>query len=168
MLHHWPIPGDQMSPPPATLLHAKDSINGSWIPSSTEQSLCKPLLFSRSARIGYLPLWMHQGLSPPWLITSRGFIATLNMKSRLAIKFPPPLWVVIKCPAPEKTKFVKFPPFRAGGDVKCLGYAGGECLSFDLTGTLPAQSGKAYTPAEWRFCVGRQKNRLSAVATTFL
>ena len=121
MLHQWSIPGDQMPPPPATLLHAKDIINGFWIPSSTEQSLCKPLLFSRSARIGYLPLWMHQGLSPPWFITSRGIIATLNMKSRLAIKFPTP----IKCPAPGKTKFIKFPPFRAGGDVKCPGYAGG-------------------------------------------
>ena len=121
MLHQWSIAGDQMPPPPATLLHAKDIINGFWIPSSTEQSLCKPLLFSRSARIGYLPLWMHQGLSPPWFITSRGIIATLNMKSRLAIKFPTP----IKCPTPGKTKFIKFPPFRAGGDVKCPGYAGG-------------------------------------------
>ena len=97
-----------------TLLHAKDNINGSWIPSSTEQSLCKPLLFSKSTQIRYLLLWMHQGLSPPWFIMSRGISATLNMKSRLTIKFP-------KCPTPGKTKFIKFPPSRAGKDVKCPG-----------------------------------------------
>ena len=42
-------------------------------------------------------------------------------------------------PAPGESKLIKFPPSRAGKDVKCLGYArggGGECLSFDLTGTL--------------------------------
>ena len=36
-------------------------------------------------------------------------------------------------PAPGKTKFIKFPPYRAAKDVKCPG----GCLSFDLTGTLP-------------------------------
>ena len=30
---------------------------------------------------------------------------------------------------------MKFPPFRAGRGIKCLG-GGGGCLSFDLTGTL--------------------------------
>ena len=40
--------------------------------------------------------------------------------------------VVIKCSAPGKTKFIKFPPSRAGKDVKCPG----GCLSFDLTGIL--------------------------------
>ena len=28
-------------------------------------------------------------------------------------------------PAPGKTKLIKFPPSRAGKDVKCLGYARG-------------------------------------------
>ena len=28
-------------------------------------------------------------------------------------------------PAPEKTKLIKFPPSRAGKDIKCPGYAGG-------------------------------------------
>ena len=38
--------------------------------------------------------------------------------------------------APGKAKLIKFPPSRAGKDVKCPGYAGGgEFLSFDLTGT---------------------------------
>ena len=47
------------------------------------------------------------------------------------------MFVVIKFPAPGKTKFIKFPPSRAGKDVKCPGYArgGGGCLSFDLTDT---------------------------------
>ena len=39
-------------------------------------------------------------------------------------------------PRPGKTKFIKFPPSRAGEDVKCPGYARGGCISFDLTGTL--------------------------------
>ena len=146
MLHHWPIPGDQMSPPPATLLHAKDSINGSWIPSSTEQSLCKPLLFSRSARIGYLPLWMHQGLSPPWLITSRGFIATLNMKSRLAIKFPPPLM-----------SGDQMPGVCRGGMFK---------LRFDWY--ITSAIGKGLHTSRVKILCRPTKTRLSAVATTFL
>ena len=37
-----------------------------------------------------------------------------------------PLWVVIKFPAPGKTKFIKFPPSRAEKDIKCLGYARGD------------------------------------------
>ena len=37
--------------------------------------------------------------------------ARLNMKSKLAIKFP----------APGRTKFIKFPPSRAGKDIKCPG-----------------------------------------------
>ena len=36
-------------------------------------------------------------------------------------QIPHPLWVVIKFPAPGKTKFIKFPPSRAGKDVKCPG-----------------------------------------------
>ena len=45
---------------------------------------------------------------------------------------------MIKCPAPGKTKFIKFPPSRAEKDVKCLGYTRGRggCLSINLTGTL--------------------------------
>ena len=73
-----------------TLLHAKDKVNGSWIPSNTEQSLCKPLLFSQSAtnRVSFaLNAW---SLSSPWFITPRGISATRNMKSRLAIKCPTP------------------------------------------------------------------------------
>ena len=41
--------------------------------------------------------------------------------------------------APGKTKLIKFPPYRAGKDVKCPWYArggGGGSLSFDLAGTL--------------------------------
>ena len=35
---------------------------------------------------------------------------------------------------------IKFPPSRAGKDVKCPGYArGGGCLSFDLTDTLSGE-----------------------------
>ena len=73
MPHCRSIPGDQMPPRPGnvsvafikcsgscvckhglidretTLLHAKDNVSGSWIPSNTEQGLCKPLLFSQSA-----------------------------------------------------------------------------------------------------------------------
>ena len=33
------------------------------------------------------------------------------------------MFVVIKFPAPRKTKFIKFPPSRAGKDVKCPEYA---------------------------------------------
>ena len=39
-------------------------------------------------------------------------------------------------PAPGKTKLIKFPPSRAGKDVKCPGYARGGCRSFDLTDTF--------------------------------
>ena len=49
----------------------------------------------------------HEGLSSSWFITPRGISATRNMKSRLAIKFP---------------------PSRAGKDVKCPGYARGGML----------------------------------------
>ena len=33
-------------------------------------------------------------------------------------------------PAPGKTKLIKFPPSRAGKDVKCPGYARGGMLKF--------------------------------------
>ena len=56
----------------------------------------------------------------------RGISATRSMKSRLTIKFPTPQRVVIKFPEPGKTKFIKFPPSRAGKDVKCPGYARGD------------------------------------------
>ena len=47
-------------------------------------------------------------------------------------------------PAPGKTKLIKFPPSRAGKDVKCPGYARGGCWRFDLTDTLlAAVAGKA-------------------------
>ena len=64
--------------------------NGSWIPSNTEQSLCKPLLFSPSAtnRVSFaLNAWRLVFVMiyhPSWIS------ATHNMKSRLAIKFPTP------------------------------------------------------------------------------
>ena len=85
------------------------------------------LWFSASPpRIGYRSLWMHKALSPPWFTTPRRISATCNMKSR-SDQTPHPLWVVIKCPAPGKTKFIKFRPSRAGKYVKCPGYArGGE------------------------------------------
>ena len=109
-----------------------------WFLVHIQSKACASLCFSASPpRIGYLSLWMHQGLSPPWFITPRGISATRNMKSRLAIKFPTP-WVVIECPAPGKTKFIKFPPSRTRKDVKCPGCVrrgGGGCFSFDLTDT---------------------------------
>ena len=36
-------------------------------------------------------------------------------------QIPHPQWVVIKCPAPGKTKLIKFPPPGAGKGVKCPG-----------------------------------------------
>ena len=44
------------------------------------------------------------------------------------------MFVVIKFPAPGKTKFIKLPPSRAGKDFKCPGYARGGMfkLRFDL------------------------------------
>ena len=142
-----------------TLLHAKDNINGSWIPSSTEQSLCKPLLLSKSTRISYLLLWMHQGLSPPWFITSRGISATLNMKSRLTIKFP-------KCPTPGKTKFIKFPPSQAGEDVKCLGYAWGDVSALILLVHYSAIGKGLHTSWVKIFCLPT-KNRLECRGCNF-
>ena len=41
-------------------------------------------------------------------------------------QIPHPQRVVMKCPATGKTKFIKFPPSRAGKDVKCQGYARGD------------------------------------------
>ena len=78
-----------------------------------------PNLFVRDCsppRIWFLSLRIHQGLSPPWFITRRG----------ISNQIPHPLWVVIKGPAPGKTKFIKFPPFRVGEDVKYLWYARGD------------------------------------------
>ena len=49
-----------------------------------------------------------------------------NMKSRLEIKFPTALRVVIKCLAPGKTKLIKFPSSGAVKDVKCPGYVLGD------------------------------------------
>ena len=92
-----------------------------------QSKACASLCFSASLRrIGYLSLWMHQGLSPPWFITRRGISATRNMKSRLTIKFHHPLWVVIKCPAPGKTKFIKFPPSRGRKRRQMPGVCPGE------------------------------------------
>ena len=102
-----------------------------------QNKACASLCFSaRPPRIGYLSLWMHEGLSSPWFITPRGISATRNMKSRLAIKFPTPM-SSDQMPAPGKTKLIKLPPSRAGKDVKCPG----GCLSFDLTGTFCPLSG---------------------------
>ena len=90
-----------------------------------QSKACASLCFSASPpRIGYFSLWMHQGLSPPWFTAPRGISATCNMKSR-SDQIPHPLWVVIKCPSPGKTKFIKFPPSRAAKYVKCPGYAWG-------------------------------------------
>ena len=51
--------------------------------------------------------------------------ARRNMKIEASDQIPHPLWVVIKCPAPGKTKFIKFSPSRAAKNVKCPGYARG-------------------------------------------
>ena len=91
----------------------------------TQNKACANLCFSASPPwIGYLSLWMHEGLSSPRFITPRGINATRNMRSRLAIKFPPPMSSE-QMPTPRKTKLIKFPPSRAGKDVKCPGYARG-------------------------------------------
>ena len=95
------------------------------IQNKARVSLC----FSASPpRIGYLSFWMHEGLSSAWLITPRGISATRNMKSRLAIKFPHPQWVVIKCPPPGRLsssnsllpgrKRRQMPGVCPGGDVE--------------------------------------------------
>ena len=82
--------------------------------------MCRPLVFNHFATntqsfshllllfiiIEFIKVCIHR---------LREISATRNMKSRLAIKFPTPLWVVIKCP-----------PFWAGKDVKCPGYARGD------------------------------------------
>ena len=79
MPHHRSIPGDQMPPPPVLEY------------LQIQKKACANLCFSASPpRIGYLSLWMHEGLSSPWFMTPRGISATRNMKSRLAIKFPTP------------------------------------------------------------------------------
>ena len=113
----------------------KINVNGSWIPSNTEQSSCKPLLFSQSAtnrvsfalnawKLVFAMIYHATYVESAWLVT-------LN-------RDPHPWWVVIKCPAPGKTKLIKFPPSWAGKDVKCPGYAGGGMLKlrFDWYITL--------------------------------
>ena len=125
------------------------------------------LYFSASPpRIGYLSLWMHQGLPPPWFIPPRGISFTWH-EIEASDQIPHPLWVGIKCPAPGKTSFIKFPPSRAAKDVKCPGYTRGGCLSFDLTDTLhqslvkrlrvcpwenQAEPGRRWYNSKHRFC----------------
>ena len=68
-----------------------------------QSKVCASLCFSASPpRIGYLSLWMHQGLSPPWFIAPRGITATHNMTSRLAIKFPTPYEYWSYAPPPRR------------------------------------------------------------------
>ena len=75
-----------------------------------QNKACASFCFSASApRIGYLSLWMHEGLSSPWFVTPRG-ISAIDTSDQI----PHPQWVVIK-----------FPPSRAGKDIKCPGYARG-------------------------------------------
>ena len=75
------------------------------IQSKAFASLC----FSASPpRIGYLSLWMHQGLSPPWFITPRGISAT-KREIEASDQIPHPIWVVIKCPAPEVHQISSLP-----------------------------------------------------------
>ena len=54
------------------------------MPSSTEQSLCRPLVFSQSAKN---PQFIKVCLR---YINPRGISGTCNMKLRLAIEFPTP------------------------------------------------------------------------------
>ena len=54
-------------------------------------------------------------------------------------------------PAPGKTKLIKFPPSRAGKDVKCPGYARGGCWSFDLTDTLLRTQGHWFVSVDCVF-----------------
>ena len=75
------------------------------------------LLIYHYSWIGYLSLWIHQGLSQPSFIKPDGISATHNMKLRLDDQIPHPLSVVINCPAPRKTKFIKFPPSGTGKDI---------------------------------------------------
>ena len=93
-----------------------------------QSKACASLCFSTSPpRIGYLSLWMQQGLSHE--IEASDHILH-------------PLLVVIKCPSPGKTKFIKLPPSRAANDVKCPGYARGRMfkLRFDWYITLVLKS----------------------------
>ena len=141
------------------------------MPSNTEQSSCKPLLFSQSAtnRVSFalhasrlvsamiyhatwnqrdvtwhrsynLGQYKMEQLSPipakammkARRSKKRAILASLKWGegwSRCSIYFvqdcsdqiPHPLWVVIKCAAPGKTKFIKFPPYQAAKDDKCPG-----------------------------------------------
>ena len=81
-----------------------------------QNKACASLCFSASSpRIGYRSLCMHQGLSchdlPRHVESAR--LATWN-RGAIEDRIPHPLWVVIKCLGPRKTKFVKFPPSRPG------------------------------------------------------
>ena len=101
-----------------------------------QNKACASLCFSASPpRIGYLSLWMHEGLSSLRFIAPRGINATRNMRSRLAIKFPPPM-SSDQMPAPGKTKLIKFPPSWAGKDVKCPGCAGGGMFKLRFDGYI--------------------------------
>ena len=62
----------------------------------------------------------------PRLVSAMIYHTRWNQRdvTKLAIKFPTP-YIVIKCPAPGRTKFIEFPPSRAAKDVKCPGYARG-------------------------------------------
>ena len=87
-----------------------------------QSKACASFCFSASLpQIGYLLLWMHQGLSPRWFITSRGIRATHNMKSRLAIKFPTPM-SSDQCPrkdANQGNKMITFRLFKTTDNYKC-------------------------------------------------
>ena len=88
--------------------------------------------------IGYLLLWMHQGLSPPWFTTPRG-ISAMWHEIEASVQISHPLWVVIKCPAPGKIKFIKFLPGSKRHQMPgvCPGGGGGMFkLQFDWYITL--------------------------------
>ena len=93
-----------------------------------QNKACVGLWFSTNLpRISIFFFWIHQSLSPPWFINSRGISATCNMTSRLVIKFPNPYewWSNALPPGQEKASNARGSPEGGGG-----------CWRFDLTGTL--------------------------------
>ena len=66
------------------LLHAKDNVNGSWIPSLVQAFAFQPVRHeSGIVRFECMKACLRHNF-----ITPRGISATRNMKSGLAIKFP--------------------------------------------------------------------------------
>ena len=90
-----------------------------------QNKACASLCFSGSPpRIGYLSLWIHEAclrhdLSPH--VESARLVTWIRDWQSNS---PPPM-SSDQMLAPGKTKLIKFPPFRAGKDIKYPGYAGG-------------------------------------------